>query len=394
MRFLSLLLLSILVAGCQQLNAFKDLAGAVTDTITGSDNSEPPAELQPLEPIVSMDDVWSTSIGKGLNGAIVNLVPAVTQTTIYAADHKGLLVAVNRENGDIEWSKDTGLEISSGPVVAGDKLVFGTSNADLVVVSMVDGALIWKSAMTSEVVSLPRIGHNIVVVRTTDGRIAALDLGKGEPRWSHERLLPALSVRSLGSPTIDGDIVIDGSGTGKVVALDLRDGHQVWESTVQVPRGRSEVERMVEFDADPVIRGDTAYVTGFQGGLAALDAATGAIRWHQKTAYSSHATTVGRKSLFITDNASDIWSMDITTGADQWKQDVLHQRRLTVPAQIRDYLVVGDFEGVLHLLRADNGSLVGRLELGSDPIIATPVVYEDMIYVMSSKGVLSAVKVQ
>jgi outer membrane protein assembly factor BamB len=151
---------------------------------------------------------------------------------------------------------------------------------------------------------------------------------------------------------------------------------------------------MVEFDADPVVRGDTVYVSGFQGGLAALDAATGAIRWHQKTAYTSNSTAVGRKSLFITDNVSDVWSMDISNGADQWKQDVLHQRRLTVPAQIREYLVVGDFEGYLHLLRADNGSLVGRLELGSDPIIATPVVYDDTMYVLTSKGVLSAVKVQ
>ena len=394
MRFLFLACLTLVLAGCQQLNAFKDLAGAVSELITGADNAEPPKELQPLEPTVTMDVVWNTSVGKGLNGSIVNLVPTVTATTIYVADHKGLLMAVNRENGDTEWSRETGLEISSGPVVAGDKLVFGTSNGDLVVVSLTDGALIWKAALTSEMVSLPRVGRNVVVVRTTDGRVAGFDLGKGDVKWSHERLLPPLSVRSLGSPTIDGDIVIDGSGAGKVVALDLRDGHQVWESVVQVPRGRSEVERMVEFDADPVVRGDTVYVSGFQGGLAALDAATGAIRWHQKTAYTSNSTAVGRKSLFITDNVSDVWGMDISNGADQWKQDVLHQRRLTVPAQIREYLVVGDFEGYLHLLRADNGSLVGRLELGSDPIIATPVVYDDTMYVLNSKGVLSAVKVQ
>jgi outer membrane protein assembly factor BamB len=239
------------------------------------------------------------------------------------------------------------------------------------------------------------VGRNLVVTRTTDGRIAAYDLANGGMKWFHDRNLPALTVRSLGSPSIHGDLVIDGSAAGKVLAMSLQDGRSVWETTVIVPRGRSEVERMVELDADPVLQGDIAYVTGFQAGLAALDTTSGSILWHQKTAYTSHAVVVDRKSLYVTDNSSDVWKMDLTNGADQWKQDVLHQRRLTVPARIRDFLVVGDFEGYLHLLRADNGSLVGRLEVESeDPIIATPLVFEDTLYVLTSKGVLAAVKIE
>lgn len=394
MRFLAPLLAFSLLGGCAQLNAFKDLAGAITDTIRGSDNAEPPKELQPLEPTVNMTELWSTRIGKGSLGRILNLMPAVTASTVYAADHKGTVVAVDRANGDTQWSKDTGLEISAGPVVAGDKLLLGTSNAELVAISLADGALIWKTALTSEMMSLPRVSHNIVVARTSDGRIAGFDLGHGGIKWSHERTLPPLSIRSLGSPTIHGDLVLDGFGAGKLIALNLQDGHLVWEVTAVVPRGRSEVERMVELDAEPMVQGEVAYATGFQGGLSAVELSNGSILWHQKTAYSSHATALSRKSLFITDTSSDIWSMDISNGADQWKQDILHQRRLTVPARVKDYLVVGDFEGYLHLLRADNGSLVGRLELSSnDPIVATPLAYEDVLYVLTSDGLLASVRV-
>ena len=394
MRFLAPLLALSLLGGCAQINAFKDLAGAITDTIRGSDNAEPPKELQPLEPTVNMTVLWSNQIGKGSLGRILNLMPAVTGTTVYAADHKGLIVAVDRANGDTQWSKETGLEVASGPVVAGDKLLFGTSNAELVAISLADGALLWKTALTSEMMSLPRVSHNIVVARTSDGRIAGFDLGHGGIKWSHERTLPPLSIRSQGSPTIHGDLVLDGFGAGKLTALNVQDGHLVWEVTAVVPRGRSEVERMVELDAEPIVQGDVAYATGFQGGLTAVDITNGSILWHQKTAYSSHATALSRKSLFITDTSSDIWSMDITNGADQWKQDILHQRRLTVPARVKDYLVVGDFEGYLHLLRADNGSLVGRLDLSSDdPIVATPLVYDDVLYVLTSEGHLAAIRV-
>ncbi|MEN9680962.1 MAG: hypothetical protein RLZZ627_855 [Pseudomonadota bacterium] len=394
MRFLAPLFALLLLGGCAQLNAFKDLAGAISDTIRGSDNAEPPKELQPLEPTVNMSVLWTTQVGKGSLGRILNLMPAVTATTVYAADHKGAVVAVERASGDVQWSKDTGLEIASGPVVAGDKLLFGTSNAELVAISLADGALVWKTALTSEMMSLPRVSHNIVVARTSDGRIAAFDLGHGGIKWSHERTLPPLSIRSQGSPTLHGDLVLDGFGAGKLTALNLQDGHLVWEATAVVPRGRSEVERMVELDADPMVQGDVVYATGFQGGLSAIDLSNGSIVWHQKTAYTSRATALSRKSLFITDTNSDIWSMDITNGADQWKQDVLHQRRLTVPARVKDYLVVGDFEGYLHLLRADNGSLVGRLELsGDDPIVATPLAFEDVLYVLTSDGLLAAVRV-
>lgn len=394
MRFLAPLLALLLLGGCAQLNAFKDLAGAITDTIRGSDNAEPPKELQPLEPTVNMTVLWSNQIGKGSLGRILNLMPAVAATTVYAADHKGTIVAMDRASGDTQWSKDTGLEISAGPVVAGDKLLFGTSNAELVAVSLADGALIWKTALTSEMMSLPKVSHNVVVARTSDGRIAGFDLGHGGIKWSHERTLPPLSIRSQGSPTIHGDLVLDGFGAGKLIALNVQDGHLLWEVTAVVPRGRSEVERMVELDAEPMVQGEVAYATGFQGGLTAVDITNGSILWHQKTAYSSHATALGRKSLFITDTSSDIWSMDISNGADQWKQDILHQRRLTVPARVKDYLVVGDFEGYLHLLRADNGSLVGRLDLsGNDPIVATPLAYEDVLYVLTSEGLLAAVRV-
>lgn len=395
MRFLAPLLALLLLGGCAQLNAFKDLAGAITDTIRGSDNAEPPKELQPLEPTVNMEVLWTTHVGKGSLGRILNLMPAVTATTVYAADHKGAIVALDRASGDSQWSKDTGLEIASGPVVAGDKLLFGTSNAELVAISLADGALIWKTALTSEMMSLPRVSHNTVIARTSDGRLAGFDLGHGGIKWSHERTLPPLSIRSQGSPTVHGDLVLDGFGAGKLTALNVQDGHLVWEATAVVPRGRSEVERMVELDAEPMVQGEVAYATGFQGGLSAVDISNGTILWHQKTAYSSHATALSRKSLFITDTNSDIWSMDISNGADQWKQDILHQRRLTVPARVKDYLVVGDYEGYLHLLRADNGSLVGRLDLSSnDPIVATPLVIDDVVYVQTSDGLLAAVRVE
>lgn len=390
-----LILLAVGLSGCAQFGAVKELAGSVSELISGTDNAEPPKELQPLDPTVNLTVVWSASIGQGFAGRVLNLVPAVTPATVYVADHLGLVAAHQRADGERLWSAETGLELSAGPVVVGDKLLLGTRNAELVALNLADGALLWKTALSSEVMALPRAGRGVAVVRTSDGRIVGLDLQHGGIKWTHQRPLPALSVRSLGSPRIQGDLVIDGFGAGKLVALGLEDGRVAWESTLVVPRGRSEVERMVELDAEPSISNDVVYATGFQGGLSAVELASGSVLWHQKTGYSSHGTLVGRKTLFLTDANSDLWAFDLKDGADHWKQDILHQRRLTVPAQLRDYLVVGDFEGYLHLLRADDGSLVGRIEVDSgEPFIATPEVHEDTVYVYSAGGRLAALRIE
>ncbi|NBT45150.1 MAG: outer membrane protein assembly factor BamB [Gammaproteobacteria bacterium] len=392
MRALLLLLLGVLfLTGCTQFSAVKELATSVEGLISGTDNAEPPKELEPLEPTVAMNILWKTSVGKGYDGRVVNLVPAVTSSAVYVADRRGLLEAHARQDGERLWSHETALEISAGPVVAGDKLLMGTSNAEIIAVSIVDGALLWKATLTSEMLALPRVAHNVVVVRTSDGRLVGLDLQHGGLKWSHERSIPPLSVRSQGSPTIVGDLVLDGFGGGKLIALSLQDGRLVWETTAATGRGRSEVERLVELDADPLVEDETVYITGFQAGITAVNIPDGEILWHQNGAYSSHGMAPGRHAFFISDTNSDVARFDSANGVEKWKQTALHQRRLTVPATVRNYVVVGDFEGYLHALSADDGRLVGRLEMDNEPILAPPVFHEETLFVYSSSGVLAAI---
>ena len=391
MRFVLPLLGILMLAGCTQFDAIKQLGSSFQNLLGGADNSEPPKELEPLEPTVAMSVIWKTSVGAGYDEQIVNLVPAVTASTVYVADRRGLVQAHDRKNGDKLWEAETRLELSAGPVVAGDKLLLGTSNAEVLAIGLANGALIWKATLSSEALALPRVSRNRVVVRTSDGRLAGLDLNTGAIKWTHERSIPPLSVRSLGSPTIAGDLVLDGFGGGKLIALNIDDGKPAWETTAAIHHGRSEVERLVELDADPLVKDDMAYVTGFQGGVTAVHLSDGEIEWRQTTVYSSHGLTAGRRSLFISDAGSDVWQLDLRNGGDQWKQDALHQRRLTVPALIRNRLVIGDFEGYLHALSADDGSLVGRLQIDDEPVRATPVVYDETLYVYTSGGVLAAI---
>lgn len=394
MRLLPLLLAAVLLGGCAGLDTVKDAYEGLGEYFGGKDNAEPPKELEPLESKVKTTELWSADVGDGYDEQYLNLVAAVSEDAVFAADREGVLQAHKRLTGEKLWSVDAEMAFSAGPVVGRDKVVLGSSNAEVAAFNVADGALLWKSTVSSEILALPRIEDGVVVVRGSDGRITALDEKDGRTLWIYERTPPALLVRGHGSPLIADGLVLDGYASGKLVALRLEDGKLEWEATVALPHGRSEIERLVDVDSVPVVKGGTVYVSGYQGGLAAVNLKDGEVLWRQDKVSSYSGLAAAGRTLFLTDGNSDVWQMDMRDGGDLWKQDALHQRRLTAPALINESLVVGDFEGYLHVLSQDDGSLVGRLELDDSPIEEPPTVYDNVLYVYTSGGKLAAVTVE
>lgn len=394
MRVFLPLLLALCLSGCAGLDAVKDAYSGLMEYFGGKDNEEPPHELaEPFESTVPLRTLWSADLGNGYNEQYVNLVATPDETSVYAAERQGDLHAYNRLSGQLRWTQETGMEFSAGPTLGDDKLIMGTSNAEVLAYSASDGALLWKTVVTSEILAPPRIANGVVVVRGSDGRLTGLDEKTGATLWNYERPVPALMMRSRGASIVTNEWVIDGFASGKVIALHLSDGKMEWETTVALPHGRSEIDRLVDMDAAPVIRGDTLYISGYQGGVAALSLREGEIMWREEKISTYSGLSASRRSLFLADINSDVWRLDMRNGSDLWKQDELHQRRLTVPVLIKDYLVVGDFEGYLHVLSQEDGSLLARVRIDETPIDEAPAVYDDVIYVYSSGGKLSALTV-
>ena len=77
-------------------------------------------------------------------------------------------------------------------------------------------------------------------------------------------------MRGTSTPAIDSGLVVAGFDAGRLAALELRTGKLVWEAVVATSRGRSELERMVDIDSDPLIYDGVIYVASFQGQLAAV----------------------------------------------------------------------------------------------------------------------------
>lgn len=382
-RIVPLLLAFLLLSGC----------GTMADPrewFSGSDPALEPAELSDFSPSLQPVVLWSADVGKG-SVHYNRLLPAVSDGRVYTLDAEGLLQARQADSGALLWQVETGLPTSAGPGVGDGLLVVGTAEGQVVAFDAESGAERWRRELSSEVLAVPAIGQDKVVVHTADGKLFGLDAAGGEKRWVYNHKAPVLTLRGGSSPVISGSTVFCGLSGGKLVALALDSGLVEWEGHVSIPTGRSDLERMVDVDADPLVYSGTVYSVAYQGDVVALGEGSGKVFWKRKlSAYNNMA--VNWQQLAVSDAQGFVWSLDPDTGSARWRVEELRNRELSAPALMGDHVVVGDLEGYLHWLSANDGSFTARLKVSGDPIIAPPVMTEEHLYVLSSDGKLTALR--
>ncbi|NOR68226.1 MAG: outer membrane protein assembly factor BamB [Methylomarinum sp.] len=381
------------LSGCAAIETTNELVTGVTSYfLGGEDNKEPPAELVEYKPEIEIDVLWKESVGSGADKQFLSLVLAVSYGKVLAADRSGLVQARDVKTGDLIWETETEYQFSAGPGVGSELAILATSNAEVVAFNVETGEKQWVAAVSSEVLANPVVANNIVIVRTTDGKVVALNEKDGTQLWVFERSVPALSIRGTGSPIIVGDNVIAGYANGKLLALRLSDGKNSWETSVAIPSGRSEIERLVDLDVDPVETDGVIFISSYSGGTTAILEFDGDVLWRNDDVSSYSGLSYDWRYLYISDASSHVWQLDQRNGASLWKQDELYNRVLTAPVAYDDYVVTGDYDGYLHWLAVSDGRQLGRIKIADSAIDARPVVVDNVVYIYSSDGTLAALK--
>lgn len=351
----------------------------------------PPEPLVEFEPEQTFERLWQTRIGE-TDGR--RFQPFVSADAVFAADTDGDVISLDRQSGKPRWQ--TELDWVPGSGVAGDRAgrrVYVSSIDGLIqALAADDGAPLWDSAATSEVLVPVSVGQGSVVVRSADGRLAALDADDGGERWSVSNTPPSLTLNGYSQPLLLDNGVLVGLDDGRVLALNLDNGREIWESVLSVPSGRTEVERLVDIDADIRVDDDAIYVVNYQGRLARLEPGRGQIVWSQPLSSTAGIALVGSRVIAVNED-DEVAAYDKQTGQAAWTQKALRGRRLGEPVVTADgNVLVADFEGYLHLLAADDGRLLGRTRVGRSPIAGLAVASDGLIVVQGSSGSLAALR--
>ncbi len=391
MRIITLLLLSLSLVGCAAVDSVGESISGISDYFSGGeDNADPPSALVDYAPELKTDVLWKESVGVGADGQALKLVAVIGNGKIMAADREGLVQARDLRTGDLRWEAETQAQLSAGPGLGAGTVIVGSSNAEVIALNAENGSVLWKAKVSSEVLAVPVVANGVAVVRTTDGVVAALNEKTGAKLWTYEVNVPALSVRGIGRPVVVEDHVVAGYDNGKLIALRLADGKYVWETSVALPNGRSEVERLVDVDVDPITAGGVVYVASYHGGVSAISELDGDVLWRNEAVSSYTGLSNDWRYLYLSDSESNIWQLDQRSGSSLWKQKELHQRRTSAPAVYDNTVVVGDFEGYVHWLSKSDGRQLARIQVADSPITARPVQVDSTIYVYAQDGTLAA----
>lgn len=373
---LALILAGALCLGaCSSLNPFS------------SSNTKIPA-LKPLTSSVNATETWKGRVGGA--GRFV-FQPAVSGDAVFAAAGDGTVVRL--QAGRSVWKTSVDTPISGGVGANSRLVVVGSPKGEVIALDAESGQIKWRVSVNAEILAAPGLSDGIVVVRSADSRLFGLDPADGKRRWVYQRALPALSLRNSAGVVLEGNAVFAGFPGGKLVAVSAVNGSLMWEGAVAVPRGATELERIADITSLPVLGARAACAVAYQGRIACFDLANGSTLWTRDMSSSKGLDQDGRQ-VFVTDAKGAVHALDLSTGASAWKQDQLAGRGAGRPRVVGEHVVVGDIEGYVHVLRKDDGSLVGRQRTDSSPILADIQRVGGGIVVQTQDGSVYALGVQ
>jgi outer membrane protein assembly factor BamB len=356
--------------------------------LTGCSSRDPaltrPADLVEIESPQPVRTAWRLDVGSSRGSA---LQPAVLEDAIYAAAADGSVVRIAPESGQQVWRVDLETPISAGVGSDGLTIAVATPRGDVLALGP-DGKVLWRAKVTSDVSERPLVGRGVVIVRSTDHRVAAFEASSGKRRWLFQRQQPPLTLRAPTEMGFAGDNVVVGFPGGKLVALALSNGAARWEATVSEPKGTTEVERLSDVVGPVAVEGRDVCAGSFQGRLMCGDAGNGSLRWSRDLSAGS-GPAIGAQRVYVVDERSHLYAFGREGGASVWRNDRMQNRALTTPLALDRAIVVGDLKGYLHYLSPADGSFLARVEIGDGAVVARPQPWADGVVVQSQGGTVA-----
>ena len=386
-KFLFFVFLSLNLAACGPVKDFKD---QLSQVIVGQDPIDPPAYLKEFKAKLNPKILWSAKLE---GSESFEFSPGIIGEEVFAASSDGSLAKFDLKTGKAIWKINTGEKLSGGVGVGVNEVTVGTSNG-LLIAYDVTGKLLWKTRLSSQVLSAPTVHEGLVIVRTSDNLIHGVNMKDGLKKWTFSRVGPPLSLRSSAGVVASDGIIYSGFPGGKLAAIREDNGTLLWEVTVAQPKGVTEIERASDVTSTPVIDGMTIYSVAYQGKISAVDRVNSRTLWSRDISSYTGMSIDGAR-IYLSHTGGAVYSLAIESGKTYWRQGDLLNRKLTTPLGLGDYVAVGDLEGYIHILDKETGAFLGRIQLDDEPVMRRLVEFETGKFLAQTRnGGLYAIAIQ
>ena len=353
----------------------------------GRGDKKPP-ELPALAATNAVSLAWSANVGKS-GGYLFS--PSFGDRLVYAASHGGDVYALSEEGGRTVTRIETKAKLGGGVGVGDNLVVVATVKGDVLAFDAA-GRSIWKASVAGDVLAAPVVVGAKVIVRTADGRIFALNRIDGKRQWVFQRATPSLTLRTNANVVSNRGTLYAGYPGGKVVAIEVEGGKPIWEATLSLARGATELERIADVAGVPVLDDTRVCAAVFQGRTGCVESLSGNVLWSREIS-SADGVAVDARYIYVADTEGNLFALDKTNGATLWKLEKLVRRDPGTPILVNGKLVVGDKDGLIHVMSTENGDLIGRLPTDGSRVVSL-LRNGDIAIAQTDKGGVFAINVK
>jgi len=355
----------------------------------GKTNKVPEVKPNPLPKISqtkTLVPVFSTSVSSTEKADPLRLRLDADNGVVFAIDPKGEVTAFNGKQRlwQKKVSKDT---LSSGVEAADGIVVVGSNKGQLIALDQQTGEQRWTAQLTGAILAPSLVHAGRVITVTNDGTVYAHEVASGAQVWTYDLPNVQFSLRGMAAPVpLDARNVLIATSNAYIYAIDALSGVPKLQRRVAISDGRSDIQRLIDIDGDPVVAGQFIVTTSYQGQVTVFDLASQQVIWSEDASSIQRPEGVGN-GVFVAQTDGKISAYEITTGQPLWENDQLLNRQLSNPVMLGTELVVGDLDGVLHLLDPSTGQIIGRAKTSGE--VRHLRVIDNQLYVSTRKGALS-----
>ncbi|MDA8604703.1 outer membrane protein assembly factor BamB [Gammaproteobacteria bacterium] len=356
-KFFLIPFLIVFLSSCSSLSSMKFWGNDEIDL-------DEPRSLQDISNIKSIKTNWELSFsGENYLG---NFVPAFSADNIFFADSTGQIKSFNSSQGKVNWEKKVN-SLSSGISSGFGMLVVADTDGNIISLDQADGSILWSVNVKGEVLAPSAISSKFVIVKTGSGELIALDKSNGEILWSYRSKLPTLTIRGSSSPVIVDNKVYVSFDNGRLTVFELDSGFPVWDGAISYVSGTSELENLIDSDSNPIVEGGLVYTTNYQGNINIFDIAQKRSVW-QAEASSFYSPLLIKGLIVLVESGSNMKSYSTKTLQESWNSNEFLNRQLSNPIAFDGSVMIGDFEGYIHIIDPLNGKPIGRKKISKKPI--------------------------
>ena len=215
---------------------------------------------------------------------------------------RAVLFALDRSDGSVAWSAETGNYILRRPLAAGDLIVTGGLYLDengeavnrLYALNASSGAVVWTHESGDGLVRWIEGSDGVLLFAGHSETVQALDLASGRHLWSFG---PGYWMQF---PAVRNGVIYFGSGDQFMQAVDAASGETLWQVEINLD-ALNQIGR-------PLLDGDRLLFNAVTGEIYAFDTAGGGQLLHLATGYSTRVGGALFQNLYIMGDPDGILS--------------------------------------------------------------------------------------